>query len=362
MFKLTAEKVGSYLETVEGGPVEVRSLVPLGGEPSQRELKAFGYGIPVRVDYSREGQAETAVIETLSENVYGHQHMADRAQVLLWSYHAFNHLPRHVAALDVGVFRSDGRMDSLASAQEFFILTEFAEGREYFRDLERIRDEDQISDRDRRRVDALCDYLVTIHSRRRRRPDLYFRHLRELLGHGECVMGIADDYPLGQAGISPQRLEAIEQKCLGWRWKLKNYSHRLSEIHGDFHPWNILFREGADFTALDRARGEWGEPANDLTSITMNYVFFSLQRHAKLAGGLEELFHRFWNRYLEQTEDREILEVTAPFFAFRGLVMASPVWYPDLAEEVREGILRFVEAVLARPVFELDSVNLYCRL
>ena len=35
-------------------------------------------------------------------------------------------------------------------------------------------------------------------------------------------------------------------------------------MHGDFHPWNLLFREGVEFSVLDRSRGEWGEPADDV--------------------------------------------------------------------------------------------------
>src|SRR5205823_1471069 len=102
----------------------------------------------------------------------------------------------------------------------------------------------------------------------------------------------------------------------------------LRQVHGDFHPWNILFGTGAEFRVLDRSRGEWGDPADDVASITANYVFFSLQRSGRLEGALETLFSRFWDRYSDRSHDRELPEVVAPFLAFRGLVMASPVWYP----------------------------------
>jgi len=61
----------------------------------------------------------------------------------------------------------------------------------------------------------------------------------------------------------------------------------LRQIHGDFHPWNILFRPGIDFQLLDRSRGEYGDPADDLTSLTVNYFFFSLQRSGRLEDPLE---------------------------------------------------------------------------
>jgi hypothetical protein len=92
----------------------------------------------------------------------------------------------------------------------------------------------------------------------------------------------------------------------------------------------------------------------------MNYLFFSLQRSGRLDGNLESLFRRFWQRYLERSGDVELLQVVAPFFAFRGLVMAHPVWYPNLAENVRQKLFNFIQAVLNEDVFNPDEVNRYC--
>jgi hypothetical protein len=74
---------------------------------------------------------------------------------------------------------------------------------------------------------------------------------------------------------------------------------------------------------------------------------------------LGELFQRFWDRYLKGSGDREMLEVVAPFFAFRGLVMASPVWYPALADDVRTKLLRFIVALLKDDRFNPAEVNGY---
>src|SRR5437867_3783684 len=46
------------------------------------------------------------------------------------------------------------------------------------------------------------------------------------------------------------------------RWRLRTRAHRLSRTHGDFHPRNLLFREGTDFSGLDRSRGA---PCPELT-------------------------------------------------------------------------------------------------
>ena len=134
---------------------------------------------------------------------------------------------------------------------------------------------------------------------------------------------------------------------------------RLRQVHGDFHPWNILFSRGTEFCLLDRSRGEWGDPADDVTCLAMNYVFFSLQKSGRLEGAFEQLFRQFWDRYLQKSQDNDILEVVAPFLVFRGLVMAHPVWYPQLHDNLRAKLFRFMRAVLSADRFHPQEVNRY---
>jgi streptomycin 6-kinase len=356
---LTHENLRTYLESLLKGPVEIVAMRLLGETDEAKPIKGFGYGVPVLVEYKIKGKSDRAVLETLSQNHFGHEEMEDRAQALLESHRISNRLPLHVRSIDVGCFQPRGELLSLGRAEEFFLLMEYVEGQGYFQDLARLRETGALTDLDLARTDALCDYLVRIHRVPGPDPGLYVRRVRELIGHGECIMGLADSYPPRYEFITSDLLEAIEERCVKWRWRLKGLSHRLRQVHGDFHPWNILFRERADFSVLDRSRGEWGEPADDVTCLTMNYLFFSLQRSGRLEGGLEVLFQRFWRRYLERTGDREILTVVAPFFAFRGLVMASPIWYPALPEGVREKIFRFIEEVLKLERFDPEGVNAY---
>ena len=252
-----------------------------------------------------------------------------------------------------------GLLVSLGTVEEFYLLTEYAEGQGYFLDMERLRDTGTLDDLDMARADALCDYLAEIHSKSVNDRGLYLRRIRELVGHGECIMGLTDSYPPHPL-IPVSLLEQIEHRCVEWRWRLKGLTHRLRQVHGDFHPWNILFRSSTDFTLLDRSRGEYGDPADDVACLTLNYLFFSLQRSGRLEGALEKVFLRFWERYLQQSKDYEMLRVVAPFFAFRGLVMASPVWYPALSDAMRQRILAFVLAVLETDCFDPTQVNAYC--
>jgi len=110
-------------------------------------------------------------------------------------------------------------------------------------------------------------------------------------------------------------------------------THRLSQVHGDFHPWNIMFRAGLDFTVMDRSRGEWGEPADDVTAITIDYLFYSLQAFEEMTRPFEKLFQRIWRNYINKTGDEEILGVVQPFYAWRSLVLASLLWYHNCQQE-----------------------------
>ena len=360
MTELNVTVLEAYLASLLWGPVKVHGLSLLGEPLQAGAIKGYGYGVPIQVEYEASGERHRAVVETISPGPFGHEHMADRAQALLWDHQAFNRLPRHARSMDVAGFLQGGGILSLGKVEELLVLMEFVEGRGYFEDLTRLRNDGTLTDLDVARADALCDYLVEIHKVPGTDPGLHVRRLRELVGHGECIMGLTDSYPSQSGFIAPQLLEEIEHRCIAWRWRLKGWSHRLRQVHGDFHPWNILFQEGTQFRVLDRARGEWGDPADDVACLTMNYLFFSLQRSERLEKPFETLFRRFWTRYLEKTKDEEMLEVVAPFFAFRGLVMASPLWYPTLPEAVRRTLFSFMLRVLDAKAFDPNRVNDYC--
>jgi hypothetical protein len=359
MEALKTDELERYLCSLWGPEVRILRCAPIGKGAVPGDAKGFGYGVPLRIDAEVNGRKRSLVLETMSANSFGHEHRADRAQSLLWSHAVYNELPRHARSVDVGASRRGGDLVSLGDADEFFILMEFVDGESYSTDLARIRDVGFSDDIDQARADALCDYLIQIHRVRGNEPGLYVRRIRELVGHGECIMGILDAYPTGTGGLPEELLMDIERRLVDWRWKLKPRTHRLRQVHGDFHPWNILFREGTDFTVLDRSRGEWGDAADDVTSITLNYAFFSLQRSGWVGGALHQLWSRFWERYLAGTGDEEILEVAAPFLAFRGLVMANPIWYPRLNEVVRRRLLTFVRQVLEAPRFDPARINSY---
>ncbi|MBI4591545.1 MAG: phosphotransferase [Candidatus Rokubacteria bacterium] len=348
----------AYLARVLRRPVELLALRPLKsrlGEES--DPKAFGYGVPLEVECLVGGEPQQFVLaRTRPEEGFGHEYRADRAWAALWGHDAYNALPRHVRSWDVGFVRKSGELVSAADAVEFFQLVEKSEGTPYWLDLDRLLTE-PARPVDLARTEALASYLAEIHAEKKRAPSLYQRKIRELVGHGEYLMGILDSYPHPYPLLPPEACTTLEHAAVEWRWRLRGFSHRLARVHGDFHPWNLLFREGTDFSVLDRSRGEWGEPAEDVAALSINYLFFGLLKGPGVAEPFWGLFLRFLEVYRAATGDGELFAVLPPFYAFRALVIAHPRWYPRIPERVRIALLNFAGSMGDLAPFDLEAVE-----
>ncbi|NQE46874.1 hypothetical protein C5S31_12725 [ANME-1 cluster archaeon GoMg2] len=359
------EEIRNYLANKFGSPLKIRNVKELGlasEQEKEQEIKGFGYGKPYLVVFeTREGEQKEVVISSMRGDGFGHDHLSDRAQILIWQYHAFNTLPKHVKSVDVGYFTKDGQMESASDAAEYFIVCDKVEGKEYVNDLNRLKDGGALRKEDEARVSALASYLADIHAVKNDDAQLYVRRIRELVGHSECIFGLTDSYPSQNEFITGEELAEIEKKCIDWRWRLKERTKRLCMVHGDFHPWNIMFRKGTDFTVLDRSRGEWGEAADDVTAMTINYLFFGLLKTdgAEIDADFKRLYELFFDVYLEKTGDYELLKVIQPFYAFRGLVVASPVWYPTISLRTRKKLFNFIRNVLDAEEFDYKAVSKY---
>jgi len=351
--------LSDYLASVFDRPVEVLALRPLGSGDGATDPKGFGYGVPFEIECVVDGRVRSLVVSrTRVAKGFGHDYPADRAWQALYGHRAYNGFPRHVRSLDVGFVSESGAFSSVADATDFFQLVEKAEGRLYWLDLDRLM-AGPLRDVDVARARELGRFLADAHEAKLSEPTLYERRIRELVGHGECLMGILDSYPHPYAMLSPAACEAIERDAVSWRWRLRGRAHRLSRVHGDFHPWNLLFRDGTDFSVLDRSRGEWGEPADDVSALGINYLFFGLRKAAAegqsgVAEPFVTLFHEFLASYRTRTGDAELDDVLPPFLAFRALVIAHPRWYPTLAPETRRALLGFARDLMAGESFPAE--------
>ncbi len=300
------------------------------------------------------------VLKDLVPHDLGHDYPSDRAGVFLLAYDSYNQLPGHIKAIDVLQLRKDRSLLSIKDGVEYFLLMEEAEGVNYFSDLEAMKGKVFLDEGDKDKIRRMAGYLAQIHSVRPEiepslRRSLYLRKLRDTIGHGECLMGVFDTYPDGT--LSPEEMQEIEELSIKWRYKLRDRSSRLCQIHGDFHPGNIWFKE-RDFTVLDRSRGLWGEAADDITALTINYIFFSIRYHGTVKNPYTDALVFFYNEYIKLSGDMELLQVVQPFYAFRAAVVGNPVFYPDISPERRRQIFNFMKDILKIDIFKPEEVNL----
>lgn len=351
---VTPQAVEAYLRQHGHADAVVTHLSPLG-QRTQEGLKSYGYGRPLRATYKSCGQIRDVVVRTMSPDPFGHDRRADRANVLLLAHDTFKHIPQHIAALDHGAFDAQGQLVSIPPG-EFFLLTNYVDGELYAADLHAAQDLAQARPRDLQRAGALALYLAELH-RTPATTAQYQRSLRDTVGSGEGIFGMIDGYPPEHRFMQGGRLRELELAAVRWRWQLRDKVHRARRNHGDFHPFNLLFRDGVDFSVLDCSRGAAGDPADDVACLTINYLFFSLTTHGTFSGALRQVWDLFWDTYLRASGDQELLTVVAPYYAWRALVVASPVWYPDLSEPLRDRLLGFVERLLAGAPFHPTQVD-----
>jgi len=321
-----------------------------------RRLGAGVHGTGFLVGVETPGGKRSYVLKNLSSEGLGHDYPSDRAAVLLLAFHEYGNLPLHVKAVDVLSLQKNGSLRSISGGKEYFLLMEKVEGISYLRDLVEMKEHIRLTAEGEKKIRVLAQYLSGIHAVKKDSKSLYWRKVRDTIGHGECLMGVFDSYPEGV--LSFQEMAEIEKRCVDWRARLKPFHQRLCQIHGDFHPGNIWFH-GKDLVLLDRSRGPWGDPADDVTALTINFIFFSLKYRKTVTGPYREALNLFFDHYIGISGDGDLLSCLGPFFAFRGAVVANPNFYPDLGQEQRTMIFRFVRNVLAADRFDPRKIEEY---
>lgn len=329
----------------------VAALAPDSGATKDLTRKAKGYGAPLRITLANDhGDRLHLVWRVALSNELGHDRRADRAASTLLAFDDFARLPQHIEAIDVGAIAASGELISLRDAGELYLLTSYAEGTLYADDLRRVTSDGTASALDLARVDALASYLAALHTPLDA-PLRYRRAIRDLVGDGEGIFGILDDYPDDVPGASGERLQAIEARCVEWRWRLRCHEGRLTRTHGDFHPFNVVFDRDR-LTCLDASRGTCGDPADDVTAMAINYLLFAIDCPEAWRHGLGPLWHRFWTSYRHQRSDASLTRIAPPFFAWRALVVCNPRFYPNLSGAARNALLGLAESALAAAHFE----------
>jgi hypothetical protein len=359
VLKLKTKNMENYLTSLFNKPVKIISVKKLGE----------GFHNAVFSILLKKGKKDTEFIIRIvrGDTGWGHDYVSDRASTLLLQHRLLNIAPKHTArrSFDVFAILKNGEIVSLGNSIEFLNLAEkvsLKRWRPYSEDLFEIAKRGFLNEKDIKRCCIIADYISNLHSVKIKNENLYKRHIRDLVGHGEMIMGVIDTYPNPEElnFTSKEELMKIEVKAVEWRNRIKHLSHRLSRIHGDFHPFgNILFNKSDKMLAIDQSREEYGEPADDVTSLTINYIFFSVWHYGEYKKPFSDLLEIFFERYFKKTKDEEMFKVMAPFYAFRGLVVAHPLYYPDLSSFKRRKILNFVVNVLNLDEFDPSKIAFY---
>jgi len=277
------------------------------------------------------------VLKMLDKPYLGHEYPSDRAGVLFFDYNNDNKLPNHVKVVDIGGL-TETSAKSLGDAKDFFLLMEPYIDKEYKEDMDRILKTKEITEQDKQRAVILAEYLAKIHSEKHDNASLYKRYTRESFGHSELMAGVIDIYPQDIKFATFEELTELVKKAVGLWNRNKNKTHRLSQIHGDFYYGNIVFDDNNKLTVVDRSRGVYGEPADDVVCIIANYYCYAIRQNQKFEGVFKELSEIFLKKYLELTNDQEILELIPLYWTTRSVIIFCPIFYPDISDEVRRNM------------------------
>ncbi|HOV52739.1 MAG TPA: aminoglycoside phosphotransferase family protein, partial [Methanothrix sp.] len=82
---LKRENLEAYLRSLYGEELKLLSMRKMGETiPTTEDVKGFGYGSPLLVEYKLREAPGSAVISTMrAQHGFGHDHFSDRARILI---------------------------------------------------------------------------------------------------------------------------------------------------------------------------------------------------------------------------------------------------------------------------------------
>ena len=296
---------------------------------------------------------------------FSHDFLADRAKVFVTQHEMAKHIPGHIDSFDVSGYTKKGQLVSVGDSVEFFQVVEVAHGSSYSADFQRIKEAGKASKDDISKAKMLGDYLARLHTKKMKADpedikSVRRRHLRDCIGHGEMMVGVIDTYPDDYKFISRREMDELICAASVYREKVKDTPFTPCRIHGDFHPGNIIF-EGKKLRLLDASREVFGDPADDVICLAMNYIWFAVMQKGVFDGPFKGLFDAFWAAYFNKSGNEHILITAGVHMAFRAVVVAHPVFYSAQTDEVRRKMIGLTMKVLKSGRFDTGRINEYLR-
>jgi hypothetical protein len=238
---------------------------------------------------------------------------------------------------------------------------EVAHGQGYSADFQRIKESGKITSLDLKKAKLLGAYLAKLHKKtfngsKEASLSIRRRHSRDAIGHGEMMMGVIDTYPEGFKFISKAALTELICDAVRFREAVKDVSYTPCRIHGDFHPGNIIFN-GNKIMLLDSSRELWGDPADDVVSLALNYIWFAVMQSGTFSGPFAQLFKVFWKSYFAGTMHKHILRTFGVHMAFRSVVVAHPFFYGAQTDDTRKKMMKLARNTLSAGKFEPSRIK-----
>lgn len=338
------------------------------GKISNIEIKKLGSGVlgtGYSLKFKLNGKNKTLVLKSLFTENLGMDHYSDRAASLLDAHDNYNKMKDHVKSEDVLAHNENNSLTSIGKAKEFYILMEEAKGEDLFKDFEKIKETKQLTEETKEKIKKISDFLVELHKNKHESIPLYRRKIRDTLGSGGSLIGLLDMHPDPAFKQFEEKWIQIVKLSINFWKRSRNMHNRLCEIHADYHPGNLWF-ENQKLTILDRSRGRFGEPADDITAFAINPIMYSLMTNGNFEGPFKEMFDIFWNNYFKQTNDKEMRKIMAPYIAFRVSVVTNPIFYNDealggkeKATFIRSRMINLALNILKDNEFNPEKINFY---
>ena len=353
---LDNKSIEKYLQTKYEGKISNINIKKLGSG-----VLGTGYSLKFKIN----NKDKILVLKSLFTGNLGMDHYSDRGASLLDAHDNYNKMENHVKSEDVIAQNDDNSLTSMGNAKEFYILMEEAKGIDLFKDFDKIKETKQLTEEIKDKIIKISNFLVELHKNKHNSISLYRRKIRDTIGSGGSLIGILDMHPdLAFNQFEKKWMKIVKNSIMYWHLS-RNMHHRLCEIHADYHPGNLWF-ENNNLTILDRARGRFGEPADDITAFIINPIMYSLITNGRFEGPFKEMFDIFWNNYFKQTKDKEMRKIIAPYLAFRVAVVTNPIFYNDeslggkeRAKFIRSKLINLSLNILNDNEFDPKKINTY---